>query len=332
MVAASFLALMRPAGVLVGLHHSRPQAAGSEGWCSRRLPVRPLPLGFAGSTLFWSVPAAGLLALFRLAAQRGRSGRRRWRAVGVAAALLLAGAALNVGVALGLWTRWQFGPEPLALHASWFRAGAPMDQNATSLRGPLSVWPAAVPEGWPAGPRWIGWLGSAPGVRAYEYTGRGIPDAAGMWMHVSWGGDAWDPHQEVRLVQIGWPLPCLQSEELIEVQGRREVDQNASAGTPWPDLWRPTAPLRRTAGLLATTLPGAPQPTTGSDLTPYVPIRPLALGMTVNTLLFAAAAAAISMGPGAVRTIVRRRRGACLACGYDLRDLAICPECGTGRS
>ncbi len=35
-------------------------------------------------------------------------------------------------------------------------------------------------------------------------------------------------------------------------------------------------------------------------------------------------------GPFALRRLIRRRRGLCLACGYDLRhgEHEACPECG----
>ena len=38
----------------------------------------------------------------------------------------------------------------------------------------------------------------------------------------------------------------------------------------------------------------------------------------------------LTLGPFALRRLIRRRRGLCLACGYDLRhtEHEACPECG----
>ena len=56
-------------------------------------------------------------------------------------------------------------------------------------------------------------------------------------------------------------------------------------------------------------------------------------GFLINTLLYACIPLAILFGPRQIRRLSRRRRGACLRCGYDLRGLTdgLCPECGSGR-
>src|SRR5690606_19989652 len=54
------------AGLMVGLHHSRPHDGGELGWRARRLPLEPAPLGFAANTLFWAAPVFGLLILRRM--------------------------------------------------------------------------------------------------------------------------------------------------------------------------------------------------------------------------------------------------------------------------
>ena len=59
--------------------------------------------------------------------------------------------------------------------------------------------------------------------------------------------------------------------------------------------------------------------------------RPLPLGFTLNSLIAAPLWIAILFGPGWMRRIIRSRRGQCTACGYDIEQLATCPECGTAR-
>ena len=70
---------------------------------------------------------------------------------------------------------------------------------------------------------------------------------------------------------------------------------------------------------------------TGSSAIPYSPLWP---GFAINTIIYAAVLWLVfCAGPGIVRRRVRRGRGQCLHCGYDLRgQVAVsenrCPECG----
>ena len=60
---------------------------------------------------------------------------------------------------------------------------------------------------------------------------------------------------------------------------------------------------------------------------PYIPIP---LGFVVNTLLYAAFIGLPIAGRSAGRRVIRRKRGHCVKCGYDLRgaEHEVCPECG----
>lgn len=64
-----------------------------------------------------------------------------------------------------------------------------------------------------------------------------------------------------------------------------------------------------------------------------LPLRPIALGFIINTLLYAAALLLVFVVCAYTRRLMRIRRGRCRKCGYDLRgDLERgCPECGWGR-
>ncbi|MHC4786375.1 MAG: hypothetical protein ACYTE6_10465 [Planctomycetota bacterium] len=55
-------------------------------------------------------------------------------------------------------------------------------------------------------------------------------------------------------------------------------------------------------------------------------------GFAFNTVFYAAILWLLIPGPFALRRLVRRRRGLCPACGYDLKhaEHESCPECGGG--
>ncbi len=61
-----------------------------------------------------------------------------------------------------------------------------------------------------------------------------------------------------------------------------------------------------------------------------LPLRPIWPGFAINTLFDAAILWPLILGPFALRRLIRRRRGLCPACGYDLRhaEHEACPECG----
>ncbi len=56
-----------------------------------------------------------------------------------------------------------------------------------------------------------------------------------------------------------------------------------------------------------------------------LPLAIIVPGFAANTLFYAA--------PFTTRRLIRRKRGLCVTCGYDLRhaDHEACPECGGER-
>jgi len=65
------------------------------------------------------------------------------------------------------------------------------------------------------------------------------------------------------------------------------------------------------------------------------PLRPLPLypalpGFLINTVFYAALLWLLALAPFTARRIIRRKRGHCIKCGYDLRgtEHERCPECG----
>ncbi len=69
-----------------------------------------------------------------------------------------------------------------------------------------------------------------------------------------------------------------------------------------------------------------------AEVLPYGPIWP---ALIANTLIYAAAlfalTAALRTGVRRARVKLRLRRGRCIACGYAVRALPTCPECGQIR-
>ena len=68
-------------------------------------------------------------------------------------------------------------------------------------------------------------------------------------------------------------------------------------------------------------------PSTNKLTLPYEVLWP---GFTINTLLYAAIVWVVWLSPFTARRMIRRKRGHCLKCGYDLRgaEHEACPECG----
>jgi hypothetical protein len=114
--------------------------------------------------------------------------------------------------------------------------------------------------------------------------------------------------------RAGWPLRSF--------YGRRDLLAGAAGSTlVEPPCQTPTLPPTA-AGFFSSTKP------VGRG----VPLEPLPLGLVTNVLLFAGVAGAVLLGPSAARRRWRRRRGCCIACGYQLAGLIKCPECSAPRT
>ncbi len=63
-----------------------------------------------------------------------------------------------------------------------------------------------------------------------------------------------------------------------------------------------------------------------------LPLRPILPGFIVNTLFYAGLALAAVAVPRSLRRRRRAKRGRCIACGYEVGGIAVCPECGVASS
>jgi len=61
-----------------------------------------------------------------------------------------------------------------------------------------------------------------------------------------------------------------------------------------------------------------------------LPFYPLWSGFLTNTIVYTAIAWTLWSSPFVIRHVIRRKRGRCIKCGYDLRNVEHekCPECG----
>jgi hypothetical protein len=171
-------------------------------------------------------------------------------------------------------------------------------------------WPRQVPQRWPP-PRIIEGH-RATGVEADQYLG-----------HIA---EPWGLRRfALTIGRAGWPRPALQWECWIEEVWVRNQMALVFVRDDHPrSLWR--------AGI---DYPFAHDPE-GPARWQQLPAQPLCLGFAVNTLLYAAAAAALWFGSRAALrwccAAVRARHGGCPSCGYPCAGLAkgaACPECGS---
>lgn len=65
----------------------------------------------------------------------------------------------------------------------------------------------------------------------------------------------------------------------------------------------------------------------------FLPTRPILPGFLINTIFYTGVLWLLCSAPFAARRLIRKQRGKCVRCGYDLRHAEhdVCPECGAER-
>ncbi len=212
---------------------------------------------------------------------------------------LLLGAIVNVGVAWGITalTTWPGWPqEPVLL---------------TQIE-----WPRPVPQHWPSLADSL--QGQVFGWSLHQYL-------AGVVEETPIDGLLLVNEQFVINVgSVGWPCLALQWELWLDhvlPRGRTVEGSYQAAGQPADTWWL--------SGI------GLPFEKFGFGLRSWkrLPVRPIWPGFAINTIFYAAILWMMWLSPFVVRRVIRRKRGHCLKCGYDLRGAAheVCPECGWRR-
>jgi hypothetical protein len=63
-----------------------------------------------------------------------------------------------------------------------------------------------------------------------------------------------------------------------------------------------------------------------------LPLRPILISFSVNTVGYALVLWTITLGPPTMRRLIRRRRHRCPACGSPIGESQLCTECGRAVS
>ena len=127
-------------------------------------------------------------------------------------------------------------------------------------------------------------------------------------------------------VAAGWPLRCFVSQcrekdVRWRFRIRRSLGKNQVARlglVMHPPRWKNALVVKdQTVG--------------GPFSARVIPLKPIPVGIVVDTLFYAAILWLLTLGLFAARRIIRRKRGHCIKCGYDLRgaEHEVCPECGS---
>ncbi|MFI4883289.1 MAG: ankyrin repeat domain-containing protein, partial [Phycisphaerales bacterium JB064] len=133
-------------------------------------------------------------------------------------------------------------------------------------------------------------------------------------------------------ISAGWPMRCVRAERgpgpaEFALPGEFVRGGLAAMAFEWPI---PHGEIKETERAMVPPWPIVRQPS-------IVPVRPIALGLLVNSIVFAIAWAVLLTPlvlPGMLRRRHRRRRCRCVGCGHTREGLptdAPCPECGRPR-
>jgi hypothetical protein len=235
--------------------------------------------------------------------------RRAWRAIWIALVLAMGGVVISTAIAE--FIGWSGVVMYDAAAPQRFVVVAGRVVHAYDIRG--------------AGWRYLYWTVTTPGHAAVEqymydkhisyvdlrlapsYLHADPPETLPRWAHL-WDPADWPPDQdffrrprEYTEIEVGagWPLPAF--------------------GMDWGNA----RPNEYRGGMELATKPGS-----GLRFRLW---RPIPLGLLLDSLFWGAPLVALVGAARLWTQVRRRRRGACTACGYDLRGLAdgaLCPECG----
>lgn len=165
------------------------------------------------------------------------------------------------------------------------------------------------------GPAWKATAVAGLGIQRWHITRQepyslpqGAPERleAPDWLRLP-NGESRTYLSTMEVLGAGWPAICLRTDARFDIMNF----------SPTAKRWNEGYEIER-----------------GSTFQPFtsmvLPLSPIWAGLLINTGVFSAAWFSLFLAVSLGRTYMRRRRGRCVRCGYDLRGSAgpRCPECG----
>ena len=179
---------------------------------------------------------------------------------------------------------------------------APMVSSGPNSRGEYSKlapgmpWPRSVPADWPSlhsGSWGVGWV-----MTTGTFSGNIPEDQAIAEGRPSLYG--------LSVILLGVPFRTLECQFQMQIY----------------------EPYRRIDTMIAAIY--SPEIISSSGSMGCIPLRPIFPGFAINTVFYGAILWLLMFGVFTARRSIRRKRGHCIKCGYDVRgaEHEVCPECG----
>ena len=122
-------------------------------------------------------------------------------------------------------------------------------------------------------------------------------------------------------------VPHMQLGEVLDRRGFPMLSMECEFINTTDKPWNPIYQVEY--GIMLETTPGSDERGLRA-----IPLRIVWLGFVFNTIIYAVFLWLLTLAPFTARRMIRRKRGRCIKCGYDLRNVEHekCPECGIAVS
>lgn len=210
------------------------------------------------------------------------------------------------GVALTVLTAWLL---PVAISLN------PPAANYSNVARPLQPWPDAVPATWPSQCDYA--QSTDSGVNQRTIASSGQPSAT-------------TTYYELNVHRVGFPMRALARSECAT----RGLTPPGITPPPPTIMTFSTGPTARTVifnGNIYNFSRGPWHDGLGLNdprIPKFLPIRPLWPGFLINTLFYTAVLYTLLVTKRSFTYSRRYLKHHCPTCGYDLKGLTTCPECG----
>jgi len=138
-------------------------------------------------------------------------------------------------------------------------------------------------------------------------------------------------------IHSGWPMHCMEGafihKKALEPRYAGSIRHFEGIDFVNPFSTNNDSPLYNQTKALGAILQSNHSALGLRDDSSLLPLKPILTGFSINTIFYSAILWLLTLGPFTARRMIRRKRGLCRKCGYDLRGMNHdkCPECGWGR-